>query len=64
MDDFLRRAAADLHIEVVDAGPNAWTLTIPGSLARVFGKETINVTTDKQMAALDPEMQLLSPNSS
>ncbi len=64
MDDFLRRAAADLHIEVVDTGPNAWTLTIPGSLARVFGKETLNVTTDKQMAALDPEMQLLSPNSS
>lgn len=64
MDDFLHRAAADLHIEVADNGPNAWTLTIPGSLARIFGKETINVTTDKQMAALDPDMQLLSPNSS
>jgi hypothetical protein len=64
MDDFLRRAAADLHIEVTETGPTTWTLTIPGSLARVFGKETINVTTDKQLVALDPELQLLSPNSS
>lgn len=64
MDDFLRRAAADLHIELEQTGSATWKLTIPGSLARVFGKETLNVTTDKQLAALDPELQLLSPNSS
>lgn len=64
MDDFLRRAAADLHIDVTETGPTTWTLAIPGSLARVFGKETLLVTTDKQLAALDPDLQLLSPNSS
>lgn len=64
MEDFLRRAAADLHIGVEQTSPTTWTLTIPGSLARVFGKETVLVTTDKQVAALDPDLQLLSPNSS
>ncbi len=64
MEEFLRRAAADLHIDCVSTGVNTWQLSIPNTLGRVFGSETIQVTTDKQLAALDPQLQLLSPNSS
>lgn len=63
MEDFLRRAAADLHIGITDSGPSTWQLAIPGTLGRVFGGESIQVTTDKQLAALDPDLYLLSPNS-
>lgn len=64
MDEFLHRAARDLNLEIEEAGPNTWTVRVPTTLVRVFGNESFNVTTDKQLAALDPQLQLLSPNSS
>ena len=64
MDDFLQRAAAVLHFALQSTGTSTWSIDVPATLQHVFGTPTLHVTTDKQLAALDPQLQLVSPNSS